>query len=155
MHIEDNPFSKLMHDKPLFRQKCHELANHDSHDSCLCSGVKSTSSFFPHNAMNNAHFGPGCIDKAITADKDNCLLAIMCQNVFKDEIPMPICSGEKGCMYPLWVGEGSGFESLQKETKCAHWGCVFNAREMPPRWTDGSNITSFIHSWKTYTENIK
>lgn len=149
--MNTNPYSKLSDEE--LKEMCGVL---QQKDSCLCAGKKSTHAWYTHAVNNSTHHGPGCEDTITYGDGEECLLATMCHNKFPD-IKLPLCRDGNSCMYPLWIGEGSGLEILQspEKYKCNDWDCVINNIELPPRWHDGQNPRTHINQWKQYCENLK
>ena len=125
-------------------------------DRCLCAGKKSTHAWYTQAVNNSTHHGPGCEDTITYGDGEECLLATMCHNKFP-EIQLPFCLEGNACMYPLWIGQGSGLEVLQDPDKyaCYDWSCVDEELQKPPRWHTGENPKEHIKSWKGYCEKLK
>tara|TARA_B100001778_G_scaffold294356_1_gene265957 strand:- start:169 stop:630 length:462 start_codon:yes stop_codon:yes gene_type:complete len=150
--MNTNPYLNLLDEE--LKEMCNILKEKDT---CLCSGKKSTHAWYTQAVNDTTHYGPGCEDTITYGDGEECLLATMCHNKFP-EIQLPICRDGNACMYPLWIGEGSGFEILQNSEnyKCNDWECVTdNKNEIPPRWHDGSNTYEHINNWKAYCEKLQ
>ena len=151
MNVSANPFSSLS-DEGL-KEMCVAL---QEKDSCLCAGKKSTHAWFPQAVNNSAHHGPGCEDTITYGDGEECLLATMCHNKYP-EIQLPLCFEGNACMYPLWIGQGSGLEVLQHpdDYACNDWSCLKEDIQKPPRWHTGENPKEHIKNWKDYCEKLK
>lgn len=152
MNVITNPYLSLSDD--ALKDMCHVL---QEKDSCLCAGKKSTHAWYPHAVNNSHHHGPGCEDTITYGDGEECLLATMCQNKFPD-IQLPLCLEGNACMYPLWIGKGSGLETLQDldNYACDDWSCAHHDTiEKPPRWHSGENAKQHITDWKNYCEKMK
>ena len=151
MNVSTNPYLSLSDEE--LKNMCGVL---QEKDSCLCAGKKSTHAWYTQSVNNKDHHGPGCEDTITYGDGEECLLATMCQNKFP-EIQLPLCLEGNACMYPLWVGEGSGLEVLQDPDKfaCDDWSCVNDEIVKPDRWHTGQNAGEHIKQWKAYSEKLK
>lgn len=154
------PYADLLNDLSSLQKECNRLS---TMTDCICKGKPSSSSWFTQSVNDTeTHWGPGCVDRVIEGDGDNCLLAAICQNKFPT-IPMPPCNNANACLYPLWVGEGSGLEKLQnlriplKDIKhpCDDWGCVEEKESIATRWNKGNTSTEeYVKKWKEYCATI-
>jgi len=158
MAVRSNPYAQLIRNSDqnpddksegTLWKLCEKLST-DS-EKCLCEGKRSTHAWYTQSVNNEIHHGPGCIDTITYGDGDKCLLSTICQNRFPEDFEWPTCRDGNSCMYPLWVGKGSGFEVLDDDTKaCREWDCVMDETDTPPKWHSGENSAEHLEQWRNY-----